>query len=69
MPTSSLMPYIATMLRAMFVASWMSCEAPLVIVFITTSSAARPPMETAIFAISSSRVRRFVLSSSGMRSV
>ena len=51
----------------MLVASWMSWEAPLVMVSMTTSSAARPPMETAILAISSSLVRRLVLSSSGMR--
>ena len=63
------MPYMATMLRAMAVASWISWEAPLVMVFITTSSAARPPIDTAIFAISSSRVRRLVLSSSGISRV
>ena len=69
MPNSSLMPNMATMFRAMLVASWMSWEAPLVMVFITTSSAARPPMETAILAISSSLVRRSVLSSSGISRV
>ena len=63
------MPYIATMFRATDVASWMSCAAPLVIVCSTTSSAARPPIDTAIRAISSSRVRSSVLSSSGIRSV
>ena len=69
MPNSSLMPYIATMFRAMLVASWISWEAPLVMVSITTCSAARPPMDTVIFAISSSRVRRLVLSSSGISRV
>ena len=38
-------------------------------VFSTTSSAARPPIETAILAISSSRVRSSVLSSSGISRV
>ena len=69
MPNSSLMPNMATMFLATFVASWMSWEAPLVMVSITTSSAARPPMETVIFAISSSLVRSSVLSSSGISRV
>ena len=69
MPNSSLMPYMATIFRAMLVASWISWEAPLVMVSITTSSAARPPMETVIFAISSSFVRSSVLSSSGISRV
>ena len=69
MPNSSLMPYMATIFRAMLVASWISWEAPLVMVSITTSSAARPPMETVILAISSSFVRSSVLSSSGISSV
>ena len=63
------MPNMATMFRAMPVASWMSWDAPLVMVFITTCSAARPPMDTMIFAISSSLVRRLVLSSSGISRV
>ena len=69
MPNSSLIPNMATMFRATLVASWMSWEAPLVMVFSTTCSAARPPMETAIWAMSSSLVRRLVLSSSGMSRV
>ena len=69
MPNSSLMPNMATMFRATLVASWMSWLAPLVMVFRTTSSAARPPMETMILAISSSFVRSSVLSSSGISRV
>ena len=69
MPKRSLMPNMATMFRAMAVASWMSWLAPLVMVFSTTSSAARPPMETAILLMSSSLVRSSVLSSSGIRRV
>ena len=69
MPNSSLMPNMATMFRATLVASWMSWAAPLVMVPRTTSSAARPPMETTILASSSSRVRSSVLSSSGISRV
>ena len=69
MPNSSLMPNMATMFRATAVASWMSWEAPLVMVCSTTSSAARPPMETVIRAMSSSLVRSSVLSSSGISRV
>ena len=69
MPMRSLMPYMATMLRATWVACWMSWEAPLVWTPMTTSSAARPPMEMAISAMSSSLVRSSVLSSSGISRV
>ncbi|CUO84668.1 Uncharacterised protein [Flavonifractor plautii] len=68
MPNSSLMPNMATMLRAMPVASWISWAAPLVMVCSTSSSATRPPMETVIWASSSSLVCR-CLSSSGRWSV
>ena len=58
MSKSPLMPYRVIMARASLVAFSMSLEAPVVMDWNTSSSAARPPVRVAIWFSSSSRLMR-----------